>query len=73
MQQDFVVVMLSTDIQYMLCIEDIAVIAFLSSILGRPLFFLFLFVFGNKRRIILFHNASGISYDESIPEVIDIK
>ena len=73
MHQDFFVVVLSSDIQYVLYIEDIVVIAFLSSILGRPICFFLHFVFGNKRRIILFHNASGISYDESIPQVIDIK
>src|ERR1044072_2311086 len=48
-----------------------ALIAFLSFILGRPVFFLFLFLDGNNG-VILFHKASGTSYSESTPVISDI-
>src|SRR6476659_1588987 len=46
-------------------------IAFLSFILGRPVFFLFLFLDGNNG-VILFHKTSGTSYSESTPVISDI-
>src|SRR6476619_6865405 len=48
-----------------------ALIAFLSFILGRPVFFLFLFLDGNNG-VILFHKTSGTSYSESTPVISDI-
>jgi len=48
-----------------------ALIAFLSFILGRPVFFLFLFLDGNNG-VILFHKTSGTSYSDSTPVISDI-
>src|SRR5690349_15231537 len=48
-----------------------ALIAFLSFILGRPVFFLFLFLDGNNG-VILFHKTSCTSYSESTPIISDI-
>src|SRR6185503_1385801 len=48
-----------------------ALIAFLSFILGRPVFFLFLFLGGNNG-VILFHKTSGNSYSESTHVISDI-
>src|SRR6476620_2548314 len=48
-----------------------ALMAFLSLILGRPAFFFFLFS-GGSNGTILSHNTSGISYNESTPVISDI-
>jgi hypothetical protein len=48
-----------------------ALIAFLSSILGRPSFFFFLG--GGSKMTILSHKISGISYRQSTPVISDIK
>src|SRR6478609_8836421 len=48
-----------------------ALMAFLSFILGRPAFFFFLFS-GGSNGTILSHNTSSISYNESTPVISDI-
>jgi hypothetical protein len=48
-----------------------ALIAFLSFILGRPAFFFFLFG-GGSNGTILSHNTSGISYADSTLVSLDI-